>query len=378
MFRGHEFAHRTYYANGRAYDRFYRPYSYRGIDTEVYAPVGFYPVGFYGWVYHPWIQPAPYAWAWGGAPWYGYYRGFFVPEPIYPNASLWLTDYMISNALADGYQARIDSGQTPQPIIGQTPVSPDVKALISDEVQRQIALENSEAIATSKNQDPDPQSSGIARQLSDGVPHVYLVGQSLDLVDVTGKECMVSSGDVLQLTATAANATNANLMVIASKGGLECSRSTTVSVMLSDLQDMQNYMRETIDQGLGKLQNDQGKGGLPREPAAAAGPVAKASFAVSAPPPEPNCANEIAAEAQESDKVEVELIQDQNAQGTSDQTSASDGSASNQISPGMTLAQVTAILGPPKATFNKGANQKVFVFGNVKVTFTAGKVTNSE
>ncbi|HTW66082.1 MAG TPA: hypothetical protein VME17_15755 [Bryobacteraceae bacterium] len=376
MFRGHEFAHRTYFANGRAYDHFYRPYRYRGINMEVYAPVSYYPVGFYGWVYNPWIQPAPYAWGWTGTPWYGYYSRYFTPAPVYPSASLWLTDYMISNALADAYQARIDSGQTPQPVIGQAAVSSDVKALISGEVQRQIALENSESIATARNQDPDPQSSGIARQLSDGVPHVYLVGQSLDLVDVTGKECMVSSGDVLQLKAAAPNANNANLMVIASKGGQECSRSTTVSVMLSDLQDMQNYMRETIDQGLGKLQNDQGKGGLPHEPATAAGAAMKASFAVSAPPPEPNCANEIAAEAQESDKVEFELGQRQNAQGTSEQTSASGGSASNVIAVGMTLAQITAILGQPKATFNKGANQKVFIYANVKITFTAGKVTD--
>jgi len=377
-FRGREFAHRTYYANGRAYDRFYRPYSYRGVSIDVYAPVSYYPAGFYGWVYNPWNQPAPYAWGWGGAPWYGYYHGFFTPEPIYPSASLWLTDYMVSNSLAGAYQARIDSGQTWQPIIGQAAVSSDVKALISDEVQRQIALENSEAVATAKNEDPDPQSSGIARQLSDGVAHVYLVGQSLDLVDITGNECTVTSGDVLQLKTTAANATNANLMVMASKGGQECSKSTTVSVMLSDLQDMQNYMRETIDQGLGKLQNDQGKGGLPHVPPTATGSVVKASFAISAPPPEPNCADEIAAEAQEGDKVEVELSQDQNPQATSYQASASSGSgsASNELSLGMTLTQITAIMGPPKARFNKGANQEVLVFANMKITFTAGKVTD--
>jgi hypothetical protein len=69
MFQGREFAHRTYYANGRTYDRFYRPYSYRGVSMEVDARASYYPAGFYGWVYPPWIQPAPYAWGWSGAPW---------------------------------------------------------------------------------------------------------------------------------------------------------------------------------------------------------------------------------------------------------------------------------------------------------------------
>jgi hypothetical protein len=32
---------------------------------------------------------------------------------------------------------------------------------------------------------------------------------------------------------------------------------------LTDLQEMQNHMRETIDQGLQDLQAKQGKGGLP-------------------------------------------------------------------------------------------------------------------
>jgi hypothetical protein len=42
-------------------------------------------------------------------------------------------------------------------------------------------------------------------------------------------------------------------------------------------------------------------------PPIATGSVVKASFAISAPPPEPNCPNAIAVEAQEGDKVEVEL-----------------------------------------------------------------------
>ncbi len=372
-FRGHEFAHRTYYAHGRAYDRFYRPYNYRGMEMEVYAPARYYPANFYGWVYNPWLAPAPYAWGWAGSPWYGYYGTYFAPEPMYPNASLWLTDYMISNSLADGYQARIDAGQAPQPVVGQAPVSPEVKALISVEVQRQVALENAEAKTTAQNQEIEPRSSGIARMLADGVPHVFLVGQNLDLVDVGGRECMVSAGDVLQLGATPPDAANASLVVLASKGGQECAKSTNVSVTLNDLQDMQNYMRETIDQGLGEMHSKQGKGGLPAEPLSARAEMTIAPFAQVAPPPEPNCANEIAQQALEADRAESEVGGAPiSGPGPSDQTAANSNAI--EISVGMSVDQVTALIGSPKAVANVGV-RKMFVYSDRKITFTAGKVT---
>ncbi len=81
-FRGHEYEHRTYYFHGRAYDRFYRGYPYRGGYLEIYSPAFYYPLGLYGWVYNPWLAPVPYAWGWAGNPWYGYYGSyFFAPEP---------------------------------------------------------------------------------------------------------------------------------------------------------------------------------------------------------------------------------------------------------------------------------------------------------
>ena len=52
-------------------------------------------------------------------------------------------------------------------------------------------------------------------------------------------------------------------------------KGDTVSVTMADLQDMQNHMRETIDQGMGELQAKQGKGGLPALPPSANVPPAK-------------------------------------------------------------------------------------------------------
>ena len=135
--------------------------------------------------------------------------------------------------------------------------------MVSDEVQRQVALENSEAAANAQQKDIDPASSGIARMLSDNQPHVFVAGSDLDLVDAAGQECAISQGDIIEVASPPpADATTATALILA-KGGKECAKSDNVNVAFTDLQDMQNHMRETIDAGMGDLQAKQGKGGLP-------------------------------------------------------------------------------------------------------------------
>ncbi len=219
-FRNNEFAHRTYYVNGRAYDRFYARYEYRGAVLEVYAPVRYYPPAFYGWAYNtPWA-PVPYAWGWAGDPWYGYYGAYFTPYGVYPNASLWLTDYLIAQSLQGAYQAQLDAQialTQPSPP-GQVALTLEVKQAIANEVQREVALENAEAQSNLQNADFNAQSSGVERLLTDGASHVFVVGGPLDLIDATGQECAVTEGDVLQLNAPPpSTAPDATLIVMFSK-----------------------------------------------------------------------------------------------------------------------------------------------------------------
>jgi len=68
---------------------------------------------------------------------------------------------------------------------------------------------------------------------------------------------------------------------MASKGGNECERSAQVQVAVSDLQEMQNHMRATIDMGLAS--SEPGK----------KAPTVPATFAATAPPPDPNAGHEI-------------------------------------------------------------------------------------
>jgi hypothetical protein len=77
-------------------------------------------------------------------------------------------------------------------------------------------------------------------------------------------------------------------VVLSSKGNPECQISLTVQIQLTDLQEMQNHMRETIDQGLQDLQAKQGTGGLPAAPPSARVRQQPQQYAAVAPPPEAN------------------------------------------------------------------------------------------
>jgi hypothetical protein len=310
-YHGHDFGRRAYFYHGHEYNRFYRGYGFHGLYLDVYAPGFYYGPGFYGWAYNPWAAPIAYGWGWRGSPWYGYYGGYFAPYSEYPSAAFWLTDYMISEDLQTAYAAHQEAGEVDgaQSSGGGAPeLTPDVKQQIADEVKNQLALENHEAQQTAQHQDVDPGSSGIARLLADGHKHVFVVGSALDVTDSTQNECALSDGDVLALMSPPPpDATAADLVVLASKGGNECQKSNTVTVQLTDLQEMQNRMRELIDTGLQELQNKQGKGGIPQAPPSAQVPPTPTEYAQVAPPVSPQDAADLQQQTQQADQAETDV-----------------------------------------------------------------------
>ena len=382
MAHGYEFNRRTYYYNGRAYDRFYRPYGYHGFAMEVYAPVRYYPVGFYGWAYRPWVTPVPYAWGFGVAPWYGVYGAYFTPYPVYATPSLWLTDYMISQTLAAAYAAnQAAAAANAQVAYAGPPLTPEIKEMVAAEVQRELALENAEATANAANQAPDPASSGIARLMSDGQPHVFVAGKEVDVVDPAGAECALTDGDVVQMvTPPGPQDTTANVVVLSSKGGLDCRRTATVAIPLDELQDMSNHMRETVDAGLQELQAKQGQGGLPAAPASALAAPQTAMVAQDVPPPDPNGVKELEAQAQQSETAEKDVLAAATPDGAAAPAAdagAAAPTADVSIAPGQSTDQVKAALGQPTRIVNLGTKTMYF-YKDMKVTFVSGKVTNIE
>ncbi len=195
------------------------------------------------------------------------------------------------------------------------------------------------------------------------------------MVDAAGNECTVSDGDALELaTPPPPAATSANLVVLSSKGGRECAKSSTVSIALTDLQDMQNHMRETIDQGLEELQSKQGTGGLPPAPASAKAPPVDAPIAKDAPPPDPNGAAEVTQELADADQSEKEVVGQ--AQQENPGSSAAPAAPAT-IALGQSIDEVTAALGAPLTVVDLGP-KKIYKYKDMKVTFKNGKVSDVE
>ena len=363
-YHGHDYRARSYYYGGRAYNRYYGNYYYHGMYVNPYYPGFYYAPAYYGWAYNPWVSPVPYAWGWGGNPWYGYYGAYFTPYPVYPSAAFWLTDYIVAQSLQAAYVAQAAA------LSNVAPMTPDVKALVADEVKRQLALENAEAQGAAKGADPDPASSSIQRILTDNAAHVFVAGVDVDVVDSAGSECAISEGDALQLQPgqTAPDATAANLTVLASKGGKECPKGDLVSVGLQDLQDMQNHMRETIGQGMQELKEKAGKGGLPAAPAGANAPTTPSAMASAAPPPDQNVQAELNEQQQQADQAEKEA-------GETPAAIVPPAAPPAEISVGQTVEQVEAALGQPKSKVNLGA-KKIYVYDSMKITFKDGKVSD--
>jgi len=390
-FHGHDFGRRAYFDHGHEYNRYYRGYEYRGMYLNVYAPGFYYGPGFYGWAYNPWAAPIAFGWGWGGNPWVGYYGGYFQPYPVYPSAAFWLTDYIISQDLQAAYAARQagENDGTPVAAGGPPVLTPEVKDMIADEVKNQLARENTEATQNAQQQDLAPNSSSIERMLTDvsnGHPHVFVAGGSLDVTDASGAECVVSDGDALQLrTAPAPNETSANLVVLSSKGSPECPISSTVQVQLTDLQEMQNHMRENIDQGLQDLQAKQGTGGLPSAPPSAQTKPVEAAYAAAAPPPDPGDGAQIQAQDKAGEQAEKDVTAEA-AQGSGGAASAAAvapaaaappaaPSAPPSVELGQTPDQVKAALGAPTSIANLGL-KVIYNYNGMKVTFKDGKVSD--
>jgi len=367
---GVSYVQRTYVIGGAPRVSIYRPYVFRGMSLNIYVSSHYYAPAFYGWAYTPWVRPVTFGFGWGPRPWFGFYAGYFAPYPVYAGPAYWLTDYMIAMSLQDAYNQQMQANAAaaaqanagyPLPADGAQPaLTPEVKQAIADEVHRQLDQERIESQAGAA-----PQAAPAF--LADNSTHVFVVGNPLDVQSMSG-ECGLTEGDVLQMTAPPpGNSATADLAVLASKGQ-DCAKGTLVTVAIADLQDMQNQMRETLDQGLAELQAKQGQGGIPAAPPAANRPPVEATYAQAAPPPDPSAASEVNQQAVSAVQAENEVLNQ--ASGPS-----AAAAAPQSVSLGMTIDQVVAMMGQPSMVGDLGS-KKIYSYGNMKVIFIDGKVTD--
>jgi hypothetical protein len=279
---GHSYVRRTYVVNGRSYAAVYRGYPYRGVVYYGYVPAYYYGPAYYGWAYDPWGAPVGYAWGWGGAPWYGYYGGYFAPYPAYADASLWLTDYLLAENLQAAYQAQVDGNGGAPPSAdsgdqtgnaGGTPaaqtatvMTPEVKQAIDEEVKAQLAAEKADASAGAQTATTGDQVPAAL----DTNHRTFIVSAQLQEQLDGGATCTLSTGDVLTRIDNAPDANqNVKVLVTSNQKG-DCQSGAQVAVSVQDLQDMHNDFAAKIDAGLQKLADTQGKNGIPAGPAAGA------------------------------------------------------------------------------------------------------------
>jgi hypothetical protein len=297
---GNPYMRRTYVYGGQTYVTVYRGYRYNGVVYYQYVPAYYYRPAFYAWGYGPWGAPVVYTgWGWYGAPWYGWSGYYFAPYPVYPSAAYWLTDYLIAENLQAAYEAQADANANTAAAnadeaaananaaaanadavaaqrgaqAGATTLTPEVKAMIAEEVKAQLAAEQAAATqdgtAIGTPTSVPAQPAGSTEQVPPALDpnlRVFIVTTSLD-VTADGQPCSLSPGDVLRRMDNAPDSDNTvGVMVLSSKKS-DCSMDSSPRLQVTDLQEMHNHFREQLDNGLKTLADNQGKNGIPAGPA---------------------------------------------------------------------------------------------------------------
>lgn len=327
---GRSYYSRTYYEHGVYRVGIYRGYYYGGRRYYGYYPGYWYHPVFYGWAYRPWGPPVYWGvgfggWGWAGAPWFGFYGGYFAPYPVYPSAAFWLTDYLIAANLQAAYEARLaanaeaaaeydraqsyDNGGAPVANSGAVTLSPEVKQAIAEEVKAQLAAEQQQSSGgqgsswDGQAQAPQPANNDMLPAL-DPARRTFIVSSDITVLS-DGRECELSAGDVItRLTDTPDADQTVTASVSASKKG-ECGAGKKVAVYVDDLQEMHNHFQEQLDSGMKALAEKQGTGGLPKAP-----DTGTTASDVPPPPPDQTAAKDLTDQEAAADQTEGQVKQE--------------------------------------------------------------------
>lgn len=320
---GRTFVARTYVSLGRtAHTRVYSAYDYRGVHLYHYVPAFYYAPDFYGWAYYAWAGQIAYAWGWAGEPWYSYYGPYFAPSPNYTDASQWLTDYVFGQTLEDAYDAQQADPNAPPPddadadtqapadgtdqdaVYAQadTPVTPDLKQAIADEVQQQLAEENAASSASA-----DQGSTLTDLPQANQANHYFLVSTALDVTTVDNQTCNLGAGNVLRLDIPATDSAPLATLTVSASRMSDCPAGEQITLSLNEMEEMQNNLRAQLDSGLQTLHDQQGQNGLPAAPQSAIAPPPRP--AADPPNDQPNVAGMIQSEQTEGATAEARATQ---------------------------------------------------------------------
>jgi len=307
ILHGRRFVERTVIVGRVRTVRLYGTYTFHGVALTYYVPHYYYAPAFYGWAYYPWVAPVAYAWPWVAAPWYATYGTYFVVSPVYVGPYDWLTDYYLSQTLAEEYAAQaaaaqaasaqaaalsapLDSSQSyadgapdgSSPgeayAAADAPITPEIKQAIAQEVRQQLAADNGAAAAPGgapgaegeAGATPDAAAGNLSQALQPH--HVFVVDADLSATTADEEACNLSAGNVLEVAAVpAVDSAVADLTVMSSKR-TDCPAGTHVTLSIDSLAEMQNAFSARLDDGLAALHQQQGQNGIPAAPPSAIAP----------------------------------------------------------------------------------------------------------
>jgi hypothetical protein len=282
------------------------------IVFKQYIPRYTYKPVFYTWVYSGWATPVFYQWNWGARRWFIYYSLYFYPWPSYPDGSYWLTDYVLGQTLANGFDsqqpgdgstadassgANVDSAPVDagQPSDDESVYAPATTA-ITPEVKEEIAAEVHQQLAQASGAGADTDSTTAQAAAPDDpaqfmqVGHIFVVSTPIaanahgEGLPLARKECSLSAGDAIRLTRILGGPGQSNpetgnavvfwgtlasgeLEVVSSQRG-DCPTGVELTLPSLALQEMENDFQAQLDDGLHLLYSQQGKDGLPAAPPA--------------------------------------------------------------------------------------------------------------
>lgn len=389
--RGQPFVQRAYIHAGIASSRFYRPWAYQDMEYEIYVRSRYHQPAFYAWAGSSFRHPYAYRWGWEGRPWYEHYGAYFRSDPAYASPALWLADFTMAAILESAYLPSEHSGAAEPsdqdssipaaPALTveglPSPVRPDVKRALADEIRRQMQQAKTE------------QTDGAVRSMpavfTDHGPRVVLVSAPMMGLTLGNMEIPLAEGDVLEWSAApdpGEACTEVRVLATRAPGH---PRGSVLRVQTEDLVESLNQMQATVDQGLEQLQADstrakagQGQAPFPLPPADAGrdAPFVRDAKAF------PGAVAEFTRAAQEADKAEKAAIllaehpvpeTLAHLAGLEDQDQWA--AAAARIKVDMDIDEVDRLLGKPDRQAS-GLDRRTYIYlnGHMKLNFFEDKV----
>lgn len=262
------FVSRTYVVGERTEVQIYRTATYRSVTYYTYVPTTYYQPAFVIWVRQPWARPKSYMWE--PAPWFGFYGGYFSPEPAYPNASTWLSDYVIGESLRNAYSSRPEeeADNTPNPAPPDRPsegrITPEVKKDLVDQISTDVSL-----LSAAKDPATAPPEGPPLPMVLSSSQKIFVVSSTLDVERADNEgNCSLTPGDIIARTADAADNNGRIAMVVRSSKDGDCPVNLATTLDIRTLQDMYNEFLIELGTGLQKLSASEAKLGIPHGPPA--------------------------------------------------------------------------------------------------------------